>query len=1238
MNTVSPVGVLLLLIAFVSPSHAFDVRIESQGEQSLTIDISVDLPRLDPIVIEEGEFVVPKLEGFSGSNEAGLPVLPERGMHIGIPFDSRPRVTIHSVDWQYLGDGVALPAYRESMGGDENFRHAIAEYTMDEEFYQSTGFYPASVLEDRGTHVLRDQKVLLLRLRPVRFDAGTETFRYARRIVATIEFGRDGNYGKRLLPAPQRDAKWEKAYHGVVVNHEYASTWRRQPRPATRRIRKTESEQYKLTIPETGVYKLTYSELADAGLETQPDVHTVRVYFFDGVRHTREPDSTSMHEIPIHVVEMGETDALFNGNDYIVFFAEGFFDKFVKTGYEDKFSQYTYYFFSHGGADGARMEERDAWRGYEGLTAPTSFEEYAHFEEDRYMWNTPSSDSIDFWFWTEYALHEYEARSIPFDLYSPANSPARIVARFQGVASAEHPIKISVGNGTEHVIEEEFSFYGEQTSMNQNLYDSGWTIPRAYLSEGSNYLKFEGDAPGWPFGLGVQFDYLDVWYRRQYEAEGNHLIFTSDDETGRTELRIEEFETDSLLVLNITYPDSPFLYALSAENVEPDGGDFTLVLQDSVTAKSRYAALAHDATSSVLEIEKLPDSSLRASEGDYIIIAHQDFVEAVETLASYRSADYEVQVVEVGRIFDEFNGGYKSPYAIKAYLRYGYNNWSTRPDYVVLVGDANLDYKHLDEDHHLDYVSTFNWTEGGSLAEIVAGDVWFVSFDGDNDYYYDCFLGRISCGSVDELSSYVDKVIAYEEFSDDDAWRKRFLLLADDAWSTPLSGGSYSYHSGETQFESGTDDIEEIMLLSPGARNMDIIRINMADSTHPFNESQNPPNLYNTAVWVRSKLTPELVGELDRGCFFFNFQGHASREQLTHEVVYADGTFCIYDDPPCAEDVDMHTNYGKPFVFLGYGCHISDFDVLDEHQKEDALTERMLFHPGGGAVATFASSGYELLSPNVKLNRSMFRALFEDVAFEDIEDGEVGSRWILGEVALRGVWKFVGIASYVPPARTHHILGDPALKLDLSVPDFEVTVNGKAVSDGRPLDPGEFVSIEARIRDEVSITSISIEETDVGELDPSEYSVEFLADTLADFSRDTRITYSTMTRDSRYNIVFSATDASGREATFTLQVGGTAGLKMYDTFAYPNPFEESSDIFYTLSSDVREVNVRIFTVAGRSIREMSGTTRGGINSVTWDGRDDEGDQVANGVYLFRIEARGFGGQKKDGIGKMYRAR
>ena len=44
----------------------------------------------------------------------------------------------------------------------------------------------------------------------------------------------------------------------------------------------------------------------------------------------------------------------------------------------------------------------------------------------------------------------------------------------------------------------------------------------------------------------------------------------------------------------------------------------------------------------------------------------------------------------------------------------------------------------------------------------------------------------------------------------------------------------------------------------------------------------------------------------------------------------------------------------------------------------------------------------------------------------------------------------------------------------------------------------------------------------------------------------------------------------------------------------------------------------IFDVAGRQVRRFQGLGGQGLNSVTWDGRDDTGRSVASGVYLYRL--------------------
>ena len=103
-----------------------------------------------------------------------------------------------------------------------------------------------------------------------------------------------------------------------------------------------------------------------------------------------------------------------------------------------------------------------------------------------------------------------------------------------------------------------------------------------------------------------------------------------------------------------------------------------------------------------------------------------------------------------------------------------------------------------------------------------------------------------------------------------------------------------------------------------------------------------------------------------------------------------------------------------------------------------------------------------------------------------------------------------------------------------------------------------------------------------------------------------------------------------------------------------NPFSTSVKFIFTLTGNEipDEILIRIFTVSGRVVREITQDELGPLkigNNATdyaWDGHDEFGDQLANGVYLYKvyirkdgqqIELRDSAGDRgfKNGYGKMY---
>ena len=80
---------------------------------------------------------------------------------------------------------------------------------------------------------------------------------------------------------------------------------------------------------------------------------------------------------------------------------------------------------------------------------------------------------------------------------------------------------------------------------------------------------------------------------------------------------------------------------------------------------------------------------------------------------------------------------------------------------------------------------------------------------------------------------------------------------------------------------------------------------------------------------------------------------------------------------------------------------------------------------------------------------------------------------------------------------------------------------------------------------------------------------------------------------------------------------------------YPNPFANSTTFFFDHNKagaepDNLDVQVQIFTVAGHLVRTLTAivsSTDAHQRSITWNGRDDFNDQLARGVYVYRLSVR-----------------
>ena len=78
----------------------------------------------------------------------------------------------------------------------------------------------------------------------------------------------------------------------------------------------------------------------------------------------------------------------------------------------------------------------------------------------------------------------------------------------------------------------------------------------------------------------------------------------------------------------------------------------------------------------------------------------------------------------------------------------------------------------------------------------------------------------------------------------------------------------------------------------------------------------------------------------------------------------------------------------------------------------------------------------------------------------------------------------------------------------------------------------------------------------------------------------------------------------------------------------PNPFNLIPTIEFTLAKS-GFVTLQIYDVLGRKVRTLvSEELSSGYKSVLWDGKNDDGDDVASGVYFDQLKVGDFSEPKK----------
>jgi hypothetical protein len=117
--------------------------------------------------------------------------------------------------------------------------------------------------------------------------------------------------------------------------------------------------------------------------------------------------------------------------------------------------------------------------------------------------------------------------------------------------------------------------------------------------------------------------------------------------------------------------------------------------------------------------------------------------------------------------------------------------------------------------------------------------------------------------------------------------------------------------------------------------------------------------------------------------------------------------------------------------------------------------------------------------------------------------------------------------------------------------------------------------------------------------------------------------------DGKYMLIVQAKDRSKNNSgtqDYKIQFEINNKPTVTNVLNYPNPFSTSTKFIFTLTgSEVPEVfTIQIMTITGKIVREIQRSELGNlhigrnITDYAWDGKDEYGDRLANGVYLYKI--------------------
>jgi hypothetical protein len=197
---------------------------------------------------------------------------------------------------------------------------------------------------------------------------------------------------------------------------------------------------------------------------------------------------------------------------------------------------------------------------------------------------------------------------------------------------------------------------------------------------------------------------------------------------------------------------------------------------------------------------------------------------------------------------------------------------------------------------------------------------------------------------------------------------------------------------------------------------------------------------------------------------------------------------------------------------------------------------------------------------------------------------------------------------------------------DNEVPEIEITVNGRAVYQNMMIPQNPRIALILQDKNGINLSSGFTITVDNNSLPDDRINYP---DSIQNANAISILTTPEL-NTGKHNLTVTARDAKGNTASKSVDFVITGDFQVQIYGNYPNPFEESTIIsLQIIAPNILDgFEVKIYTVSGRLIRKITRLEKypderwdPGYHEIEWDGRDDDGIKVANGVYFAVVKAK-----------------